>query len=67
MYDESRAYAAGGGGADANRFNHIPGGENILFMDGHVEFCKYHGDVWPMNEFAFKVPTGFSTGDLDFP
>jgi len=23
------------------RFNHLPGGSNILFMDGHVEFKKY--------------------------
>jgi prepilin-type N-terminal cleavage/methylation domain-containing protein/prepilin-type processing-associated H-X9-DG protein len=22
-------------------FNHIPGGANVLFMDGHVEFIKY--------------------------
>jgi prepilin-type N-terminal cleavage/methylation domain-containing protein/prepilin-type processing-associated H-X9-DG protein len=22
-------------------FNHVPGGANILFMDGHVEFVKY--------------------------
>ena len=22
-------------------FNHIPGGSNVLFMDGHVEFAKY--------------------------
>jgi prepilin-type N-terminal cleavage/methylation domain-containing protein/prepilin-type processing-associated H-X9-DG protein len=32
-------------------FNHIPGGSNILFMDGHVEFAKYPSDnarTWPM-------------------
>ena len=23
--------------------NHIPGGSNVLFMDGHVEFVKYPG------------------------
>ncbi len=28
---------------DAARFNHIPGGCNVLFMDGHVEFVKYPG------------------------
>jgi len=25
------------------RFNHIPGGANVLFMDGHVEFIKNWG------------------------
>ena len=26
---------------DVSSFNHIPGGANVLFMDGHVEFIKY--------------------------
>ena len=25
----------------ASLFNHIPGGSNVLYMDGHVEFLKY--------------------------
>lgn len=25
----------------AKEYNHIPGGGNVLFMDGHVEFMKY--------------------------
>jgi prepilin-type processing-associated H-X9-DG protein len=34
-------------------FNHIPGGGNILYMDGHVEFVKYPSDQWPfMEEFC---------------
>ncbi len=28
-------------GVDANFFNHIPGGSNVLFMDGHVAFDRY--------------------------
>jgi len=28
-------------------FNHIPGGSNILYMDGHSEFMKYPGE-YPM-------------------
>ena len=24
-----------------SRFNHVPGGANMLFLDGHVEFAKY--------------------------
>lgn len=30
-----------GGGNAVLQFNHVPGGSNILFMDGHVEFRKY--------------------------
>jgi prepilin-type N-terminal cleavage/methylation domain-containing protein/prepilin-type processing-associated H-X9-DG protein len=29
-------------------FNHVPGGSNVLYLDGHVEFIKYPGK-WPMN------------------
>ncbi len=25
----------------ASAFNHVPGGSNVLYMDGHVEFLKY--------------------------
>jgi len=28
----------------ASAFNHIPGGSNVLYMDGHVEFKKYAED-----------------------
>ncbi len=30
-------------GADA-LFNHIPGGSNVLYMDGHVEFQRYQSE-----------------------
>ena len=29
--------------SDVAFFNHLPGGCNVLFMDGHVEFIKYPG------------------------
>lgn len=29
--------------ADASNFSHVPGGGNILYMDGHAEFHKYPG------------------------
>lgn len=29
-------------------FNHVPGGGNVLYLDGHVEFLKYPGDKFPM-------------------
>jgi len=30
-------------------FNHVPGGSNVLYMDGHVEFERYPGD-FPVNQ-----------------
>lgn len=33
---------------DPSEFNHIPGGANILYMDGHVSFVKYPGKA-PVN------------------
>ena len=32
----------------AKDFNHAPGGSNVLFLDGHVEFIKYPGKA-PIN------------------
>ena len=29
---------------DLKYFNHVPGGCNVLYMDGHVEFLRYPGD-----------------------
>ena len=35
-------------------FNHLPGGGNILYMDGHVSFAKYPAAkntvAWPLYE-----------------
>jgi prepilin-type processing-associated H-X9-DG protein len=34
-----------------DEFNHVPGGSNLLFVDGHVEFVKYPSDkYWPMSK-----------------
>ncbi len=33
-----------GTGEGVKSFNHVPGGCNVLFMDGHCEFSKYPGD-----------------------
>ncbi|NIA15147.1 MAG: DUF1559 domain-containing protein [Nitrospiraceae bacterium] len=34
-------------------FNHIPGGSNVLFMDGHVQFLRYPSETFPVTrEFA---------------
>jgi len=65
MLDEMRAYDAG---AVEDRFNHVPGGTNILYMDGHVEFGRFRtpgAHQWPVNQFAFVRPAGFAS--VDFP
>jgi prepilin-type N-terminal cleavage/methylation domain-containing protein/prepilin-type processing-associated H-X9-DG protein len=31
----------------ASYFNHVPGGANVLYMDGHVSFVRYPG-TWPV-------------------
>jgi prepilin-type N-terminal cleavage/methylation domain-containing protein/prepilin-type processing-associated H-X9-DG protein len=34
-------------------YNHVPGGCNVLFMDGHVDFIRYPSDIFPVTpEFA---------------
>lgn len=45
MYD----FASGIGKGQLSFFNHVPGGSNVLYMDGHVEFLKYPG-VWPVSK-----------------
>jgi prepilin-type N-terminal cleavage/methylation domain-containing protein/prepilin-type processing-associated H-X9-DG protein len=47
--------ALGAGFSIADNFNHLPGGSNILYLDGHVEFHKYPDDTpagWPISQAA---------------
>ncbi|MDX9975121.1 MAG: DUF1559 domain-containing protein [FCB group bacterium] len=43
---------------EPSHFNHVPGGCNVLYMDGHVEFLKYGG------EFGNRFPV--NAGGLAF-
>ncbi|MFA6244533.1 MAG: DUF1559 domain-containing protein [Candidatus Hydrogenedentales bacterium] len=43
-------------GTTASSYNHVPGGSNVLYMDGHVSFVKYPGE-FPVSE-AFASITG---------
>jgi len=36
-------------------FNHIPGGCNVLFMDGHVEFIRYPSDRFPVTRECAEI------------
>lgn len=31
------------------RFNHVPGGSNVLYLDGHVEFVRFGTTTFPLN------------------
>lgn len=54
---------------DPKHFNHVPGGSNVLFMDGHVEFLLWPGargpaGTWEHPTSGFACPVG-STFPLD--
>ena len=42
-----------------DHFNHVPGGSNVLYLDGHVEFIKFPGK-FPVSTFVslYRVGTG---------
>ncbi len=43
-------------------FNHIPGGCNVLYMDGHVEFIRYPG-AHPVTRNFAKIVAQFTSSD----
>jgi len=52
------ASAVNRNGAQADRiervsqnFNHVPGGSNVLYMDGHVQFVRFK-DKYPISQFV---------------
>lgn len=45
----------------AGMYNHIPGGCNVMYMDGHVTFIKY-GTSYPVPEAVFGAGD-FTNGD----
>ncbi|MCX8065560.1 MAG: DUF1559 domain-containing protein [Candidatus Hydrogenedentes bacterium] len=43
-------------GTDPSVYNHIPGGSNVLYMDGHVEFIRYIAEDPANPTGASKAP-----------
>jgi len=50
-------------------FNHLPGGANILYMDGHVGFVKYPAEHsaanWPMTKTTLNKELDSPDGTID--
>lgn len=42
---------------EVDQFNHVPGGSNVLYMDGHVEFIRYPGE-WPITTIVAAIDGG---------
>ncbi len=62
IWDHAAAKASGAVHGAAS-FNHIPGGSNVLFLDGHAEFSKYpqpDGSKFWMLTSTFVANGGFS-------
>ena len=50
---------------EVQEYNHIPGGSNVLFMDGHVEFQRYsQNGAGPVNGGFALVVGVLNTADL---
>ena len=41
------------------RFSHIPGGCNVLYVDGHVDFLRYPGEIHPLTVVNAYIGKGF--------
>ena len=52
IYQEEQGYAI------AARFNHVPGGCNVLYMDGHVKFLRYKANQYPINTYVALYQAG---------
>ncbi len=52
-------------GQVSSEFNHVPGGGNVLFADGHVEFAKYPQDNG--SKFFMLSQVGYQDDYMWFP
>ncbi len=47
----------------ASNFNHVPGGANVLYMDGHVDFIKFPGELPVSQPWAYMMLAVNSAAD----
>lgn len=55
QFDTFGSNSSGSGSNSVQSFNHLPGGSNVLYLDGHVELLKYKAGVdgdYPLTEFV---------------
>lgn len=64
MWDVWSNVNKGTGTTGAPLMNHVPGGSNVMYMDGHVSFVKY-GDEYPVRNATSGTGTNFAN-DLTF-
>ena len=58
MWDQFTTFLSSGAGTEGGvNMNHVPGGCNVLYMDGHAEFVKYPG----------KTPVSYAFGAMSTP
>ena len=62
MYDSAHSAH---GELDIDEFNHVPGGQNVLFMDGHVAFNRFPGAEG--SRFWTATAVGATNGKFYFP
>src|SRR5690606_24064167 len=36
-------------------FSHLPGGANVLYLDGHVTFIRYPSDTFPLTPVSATI------------
>jgi len=62
MFDSIGPATAGSGSKTYFAFNHIPGGGNVLYLDGHVAFLKYPSRH-PMSKAWASIAMLVAAGD----
>ncbi len=53
MFDSISATPTTGSSANYVTYNHVPGGSNVLYQDGHVEFLRYPSEYPASRTWAF--------------
>ncbi len=51
FFASAETHDKGGYGQGVEKFNHIPSGSNVLFMDGHVEMIRYDNRAFPVTRW----------------